>query len=627
MDGVSIILRRFGSIWCLTTGFLLLAGVASSAHAADYQGLSVVKPVISCDQLAKIELSQAAGAGVTIKSAVVTDTPKGQFCKITGTIDPAIGFEVDLPLAHWTQRYLEGGCGGMCGMVHVNVERAGSCMPALNGEFAVASDDMGHSGGMGSGADGNFGANPQKRIDFAYRANHETTLVAKALIKSFYGQPQKYSYFVGCSDGGREALAEAERYPNDFDGISAGAPVALINLHNSFFHAWEGVINKRADGSNILLRDRLNILHDAVLAHCSTLSGVQDGLLEDPIGCKFDPAWVQCKAGETDTSKCLTAEETTVAKKFYEGPYDSQGHYLEISGNPLGSELTWNLPNSATSPAGGPGGGMAGGNIKYLLLPAVLSDEELAKFTYNEEWFGKVSELGAPLYDAANTNLKPFEEHGGKLIVWHGLIDTSQPPATSVAYYQGVQKELGEKVTDSFLRLFLIPGVGHCGGGNGFPQIDTLGPLMAWTELHKAPEEIVAGRTAGGNQMGPGGPGMGGPGGPGGPGGQAGPGGPGQGQPGAQGRGPGGPGGGALPSTPYAQPAQTTIATRPVYPYPYVAKYKGTGDTKDAANYEPVKIPYTLPVVFNTEALKLIGPNNQKFYHVENGKLVADSAK
>ena len=262
----------------LGAGLLLLAGFASSGRAADYQNLPVVEPVVSCGQLAKAELRQAVGASVTIKSATEFDTEKGKYCKVSGTIAVAVGFEVDLPMDHWTQRYLEGGCGGMCGSVRANIGNAGSCMPALNGEFVVAGDDMGHSGGMGGpggGAMGSFGTDPDARIDFAYRANHETTLAAKALIKIFYGQPQKYSYFVGCSDGGREALAEAERYPNDFDGISAGAPVLLINLHNSFFHGWEGAVNKRADGSPILLRSRMSIVHDAVLAHCPTLSGVQ----------------------------------------------------------------------------------------------------------------------------------------------------------------------------------------------------------------------------------------------------------------------------------------------------------------------------------------------------------------
>jgi feruloyl esterase len=249
-------------------------------------------------------------------------------------------------------------------------------------------------------------------------------------------------------------------------------------------------VNKRADATNILLRGRLNILHDAVIKNCAAVSGVDEGVLLEPRACKFDPAWVQCQAGATDTAKCLTAEEVAVAEKLYEGPYDAAGHHFEMSGYPIGSELQWDMmPISTTSAANGPGGSMIGGGLKYLLLPTV-SEESVAelssKFAFTEEWFSKVTGT-APLYNAANTNLRPFQQHGGKLLLWSGGSDFSVPPAIAIAYYQGVQKELGEKQTDTFLRLFVLPGVGHCGGGDGFPQIDTLSPLMAWTELQKAP--------------------------------------------------------------------------------------------------------------------------------------------
>lgn len=602
-----------GFYW-VGAAFLLTAALAPRAQAANYLNLPQVNPVITCEQLAKVDLSQAAGAPVTITSATVTDTPRGPFCKVTGSVQPTIGFEVDLPMDHWTQRYAQGGCGAYCGSIHVGIDKSSSCMPALNGEFVVASDDLGHLGGMGSpGGEAAFGADPQKKIDFAYRANHETALVSKALIKAFYGQPQKFSYFVGCSDGGREALAEAQRFPDDFDGISAGAPVAIINVHNSFFHAWETAVNKRADGTNILLRSRVKMLHDAVVAHCAAKSGVDEGVLQEPRSCKFDPAWAQCAAGASDVSKCLTVEEMGVVQKIYAGPFDAAGNHFEFSGFPVGSEADWHMPASATAAAGGPGGAsMTGGSLKYLLLPMVSEESAAdlsAKFDFTEEWFKKVAEL-APLYNAANTNLHPFQQHGGKLIVWHGGSDTSVPPSTSIAYYQGVQTELGADVTDKFMRLFILPGVGHCSGGDGPAQVDVLIPLMAWTELNQAPRMLLVGKTANQNEtMGPGIPGPGGPGGPGGPNGPGGPGGPGGGKP------------------PYSSPAQPTMYTRPVYPFPYIAHFTGKGDPKDAGNYEPVKSLVSAPQVFNTEATKLIGPNNQKFYHVENGQLVADETR
>lgn len=606
--------------------------LAVYTYAAEMSDLPPVKPIISCSQLGQVDISHAVGANVSLKTEEL-DTPKGKYCRVMGNIDPAIGFEADLPVEHWTQRFAQTGCGAYCGSIRANINQAGSCGPALNGELVVAGNDLGHQGGMGGpGASGQpegaFGADPQKRIDFAYRANHVTAVASKALIQAFYGQPQKYAYFVGCSDGGREALIEAERFPNDFDGIAAGAPVAIINVHNSPFHSWTSAANKRADGSTILYRERLGILQSAVAAHCPTLSGIDDGILASPFACKFDPGWVQCKAGIADTSACLTAEEVAVVKKIYEGPQDASGKLFEISGFPVGSEKQWNLPGKTAGRPGGPvgggrggAGGMAGGSIKYLLLPTVSPDspeEIMAKFTFTQEWFDRVREMGY-LYNAANTNLRPFADHGGKLIVWHGGADTSVPPAISVAYYQGVQKELGEKRTDAFMRFFLLPGVGHCGGGDGPSQLDILTPLMAWTEQKHAPEKIVVGKTAGGSGMGPGpnmvaggqivNAGQDAPGRRGEAGGRGGPG---------EGRGPGG------SRYPYSSPASATVYTRPVHPYPMVARYLGKGDPNDAANYEPVKAPVKTPMTFTTEATKLIGPNNQKLYRVEDSRLVED---
>ena len=608
--------------------FLLMIGAMAKAQGATGAQLSVVKPVMGCEQMASADLSAAVGAPVKIDSAKLVETPKGSYCKIAGKIAPEVGFEVDLPAEHWTQRFLESGCGAFCGDIHTNIGQASSCMPALNGEFAVAGDNLGHEKDMKN--DAIWGKNPQMRIDFAYRGNHVTALAAKALIEKYYGQLPRYSYFVGCSDGGREALTEAQRFPEDFDGVSAGAPVGLFQVNNSFYHAWTDRANRRSDGSAILLRGRLNLLHDAVIAHCPTLSGVNDSLLADPRACKFDPAWVQCKPGATDTGSCLTAEEISVVENFYEGPVDAQGHHFIIGGNPMGSEAQWNLPSSSSAQATGSGKSVNNG-LSYVLLPEIAADgsDLLSRFQFNEEWFQRIAQL-APLYNAENTNLLPFAQHGGKLIIWHGWSDTSVTPASSIAYYQGVQQLLGADKTDGFLRLFLIPGVGHCGNGDGFAQVDVLSPLMAWTETHQAPARLMAGKTAHqmigppvgnpGGPNGPGAPGAQGPGGPG-PGGPNGPGAPGPG-------GPNGPGGHAGPPRyPYAQEAEPALATRPTFPYPYIAHYTGKGDPKDAANYEPVLSPVSTPQVFANEAAGMIGPDNQKFYRVENGVLVEETKK
>lgn len=593
-------LRRCGRLAGLLAAVLPLLFSASRMYASDYQKLSVVKPAISCESLGKIDISQAVGEKTVLQTAVV-DTPKGQYCKITGTFAPEDGFEVDLPLEHWTQRFVEPGCGGDCGMIRASIGNASSCAPALNGEFAVAHNNLGHDGSKQY--PGGWASDPLKRLDMIYLGNHYTALATKALIKAFYGQGPKYSYFMGCSDGGREALVAAERYPNDYDGISAGAPVMLFTLQNTITKMWEIQANTRADGTKTLTKARGALLHDAVVAHCDTMSGVKDGQLEDPRTCKFDPTWIQCKAGVTDTASCLTAEEVGVAQKLYSGAIDAQGRQLTLSGYMLGSEPNWQLPNSSSGNQGGPGGpgGPAKGPnnmLKYMTALTPLADDDPwlnGKFGFDEASLNHVAET-APLWTGANTNLRPFQTRGGKLILWHGLADVSVAPWVSIAYYQGVQKEMGEHRTDSFLRLFLIPGVSHCGGGLGFQQIDLLTPLMAWTEKKEAPKMLMTSIPK--NLGGSGGPG-----------------------------GPGGPRTARPPAMPYASAPQPATATRPVFPYPFIAHYTGHGDPNDATNFQPVKSPAPVPYPFNSLAMKLIGPNNQKWYQVKNGVLVVDDAK
>jgi len=572
--------------WCVLC--IPMASLSSHAQAATYANLEVVKPIKTCADLTQAKLSEAVGAAVTIGSASQIQTGKGPFCKVIGNIAPTIGFEVDLPIDHWTQRYFQGGCGGLCGMRGAQMSNAGSCVPALDGEFVVAGDDMGHSGAI---QDAEFGRDPQKRIDFAYRANHVTALAAKALIKAFYGQAPRYSYFVGCSDGGREALMEAQRFPKDFDGVSAGDPAALFQLQNSFFHAWNVLADKRADGTNILLPAKQRLIHHAVVGQCDTLSGVKDGLMQDPRTCKFDPASIKCSAGATDTGKCLTAEEVAVMHKLYEGAKDDKGRVVTF-GVQRGSEdqlLIAQTPTGSSMSAG-----MVAASMQYVILPEVsAADADVDKFAFTAANFDRVMQL-APLYDATNTNLKAFAARSGKLILWHGWSDTGITPGVSIAYFQGVQKFMGVAETDKFMRLFLIPGMGHCGGGDGYDQVDLLTPLMVWTEAGEAPAMLLTGKPAQRRMM------MGPP----------------------PSGGTGGPAGGPLPPGPLPSPMPKLLATRPVYPYPYIPRYTGKGDPNDATNYIEVKSPAVLPQVFDKSVDSMIGPNNQKNYGVKDGKLV-----
>nr|WP_246448501.1 tannase/feruloyl esterase family alpha/beta hydrolase [Novosphingobium flavum] len=535
--------------------------------------LPIVKPVIDCERLASVALGAGEVSQATINSAKLVNSAQGPFCKVTGNIGPGtVQYQVFLPVERWTQRF------ALSAQNILTIPRAITNEPALKGQLVLAITDR---GGPGITRETPWTYdNQQKRIDWSYRANHVTSLAAKALIKAFYGQSQRFSYFIGCSNGGREALSSAQRYPSDFDGISAGAPVVIDSVHNAFFPGWEWEANRRSDGSVILASSRLKILHDAVMQNCAPSAGLIGGLLQTPSACTFKPAWVQCSAAASDTAKCLTSEEARVAEKLYRGPQDDKGRLLDLGGFPPGSELYWKLSTSAgpANVATNPGRAL----VRILspsdpgITPAVMEHS----FHFDQEWFGKVARM-APLWNTANTNLRPLQKRDGKLILWIGAADLTVQPTSVVAYYEGVQRELGAQRTDSFTRLFLLPGVGHCGGGEGPGQVDLLSPLMAWTELHRAPEKLIVGKTAGGTA--------------------------------SEDR-----------ADPYSQPAAKTLFTRPVFPYPQWAQYAGTGDPNDEKNYINNRNSSHHYYKYTTEISKFFSPDNQHFYQVKNGRLVVE---
>jgi len=602
--GKDMIHRRMSSIGCSRVialtglGLVLMTGSAVRLHAADYANFPVVKPVMSCEQLVQADIKAPGGAKISIKTATIRQTDKGSYCTVSGSIEPGYSVQGNLPIEHWTQRFLMGGFG-----------QASGCTAAMNGEFAVASGGFGGYSSPNADTDPSaaaWGVTPQARINNAYLSNHMTVVAFKAVIKAFYGEGPRFSYMTGCSIGGWQVLQEAQRFPEDFDGYSVGAPPIYQTVHDlGFWHGWEYKANKRADGSVVLSADKLPILHDAALKHCAAVSGIIDDDLQQPTACKFEKSWVQCPASVSGASNCLTVEEADVAEQLYLGPNDGKGHFFEVSGWPPGSELQWKLSTTG-KPADNEG--LAPHGIHSFLMPPLSgksTEEIMAQYSFTQEFLDKTIEM-RPLYNATNTNLRRLAKLGGKIILWNGAEDTTVQPATSLSYYEGVRKEMGAKETDNFLRFFLLPGVGHCGGGDSANQVDILTPLMAWVENRRAPEVIVAGKPvqAVGGQGGQGGQNAGG--------------GPGAlGAPGGQGGGPGGPGGGQ----PYAQTAKATVSTRPIYPYPNVAKYKGTGDPNDAANYLEVKGPAPFPQAFTNETSDLLGPDNQKFYKAENGKL------
>jgi hypothetical protein len=579
--------------------FLIFFAGLTQAEAA-LQSLTPVRPVMSCSTLGATRITEGIDAGVSINSARELKTSQGTFCLVSATLSPSVGVQVALPEDKWTQRLLQVGCGGLCGQINLGLSDAKGCIPAMNGEFAVSSTDMGHSGSM---MDAAWALDPQKRIDFAYRAQHVTAQFTKAVIRTFYGQPQQYAYFMGCSDGGREALMEAQRYPEDFNGISAGAPAAWFSTQNSFFHGWNVTANLRADGTPVLLQSRLALLHEAVITHCPSLSGVSDGLLENPFACHFSRTWIsQCAPGEQDKSACMTSEELKVADNLYRGAHDDMGNQFVPAGLPAGSELRWPVPAKAGERSMSEM--MALPALQYILLPGgKQSLNQISDFAFNRENFRRVAEL-APLYNATNTNLEPFRATGGRLILWHGLADDSITPAGTVDYFRGVQEKLGIKKTDSFMRLFLLPGVAHCGNGEGPDQVDLLSALMDWTEKGVAPDSLIAGKTASMEQQRSGPP---------------------------AGTPPDKAGtqdasahfhGEQKQGLPYAEAPAAFTMMRPIFPYPYVARYRGKGDPRNAANYVPVRADYgSLRTV--SPVSSLLGSDNQRAYSVVNGRLVS----
>jgi hypothetical protein len=491
-------MSRYLCVWyrlALLLTALMLMGVSASAQNLPHSpplvaGQDVVFPVKKCSDLSATDLSDIGGQGSRIVSAGESTVNGISACQIEGVLAPSIGFRVMLPLKSWSSRYLQVGCGGLCGRASLQVGAADSCVPLNAGGFVIASTDMGHQGMSGA-----FGRNQQQREDFAYRAQHLTSIAAKKLIRVFYGRSQSFSYFTGCSDGGREALVEAQRFPDDFDGVIAGAAAMNFQAQNAMYHSWQVISNRGADGKAILTADRLPLIHQAVLARCDKLDGQVDGLISDPLSCHFDPGVLQCPATLSAGRQpgCLSAAEVAVVRRFYQGPIDPKtGRHL-VAGAPLpGSELAWSgvfVPVDASQPV----------FSEMIALSSLLNlnfpDNPAAGFQLADLHFDQATfdllRVRHPLFDATNPDLSRFASAGHKLVLWHGLADQHISPVNTIAYHTAVQSFMGKEKTRSFERLYLLPGVYHCGGGEGASAVDLLTPMMAWVEQGKAPEALM----------------------------------------------------------------------------------------------------------------------------------------
>ncbi|BBH67893.1 feruloyl esterase [Actinoplanes sp. OR16] len=484
--------------------FVLMAALvaASTAQASPRPAqapvaAAVTPPAITCAQAAQLDLTGVPGAPANVTSATIIAAAgntlgRWEACSVKGIIAPQIQFNLLLPTQTWTGRYLQTGCGGFCGSVSFDAQATYGCLPLTDGEFAVAADNEGH---VGAGfTDGLFGADPQLRVDFGYRSQHLTSLVAKEIIKRFYGRSAARSYFTGCSEGGDQAMTEAQRYPGDFDGIVAGAPASNMTALAVFDQAWNAKAVLDANGNPTLTVADLASLHTAVVNACDTLDGTQDGLISDSQSCSFDPKSIACPASGSSTSGfCLTPAQVASVRKVYGGARDEKNRLLYPGAQPRGSELDWAgwlIPWSAGGLSNQ--GGFAVNTVRWLAYPGPRPSLTLNDITFTEKSFKDIMGRVSGIYDSIDPDLSAFRKRGGKLIMWHGEADPAVPPAGTIAYYQAVTEQMdGLARTQEFARLFMLPGVAHCSGGEGPDKLDALTAVVDWVERGKAPESLT----------------------------------------------------------------------------------------------------------------------------------------
>jgi hypothetical protein len=431
-------------------------------------------------------LQRIPDAPATIASAAIVPPERGlpEICRIEGHIAPNIGFVMKLPTQNWNGRMLMGGCGGPCGNIPNEVGE-----PALARNYAVVATDMGHKGkGWVFGYQ-----NLQGLIDYGSRATHVSAVVGKELVNIYYGQPAKWSYFNGCSTGGRQAMVEAQRFPEDFNGIIAGAPPYYQTGDTPLFLTWGARANMTPEGKTILDAGKLPMIHKAVMAACASKSDMLVDSLQNPAACAWDPGVIVCKTGGSSDS-CLTPAEAEVVRKIYTGAVNSKGRKLYF-GMPRGSELTW--APSFVNTDGKPGNFLSGFAGAGNSMMTYASFFYAAGPTWRETDFDydrdppRLAVMEA-LYGARNHDLREFKAAGGKMLLYHGWNDYQIPAGASVDYYETATRVMGgPAATRDFFRLFMLPGVGHCIGGAGGSEFDGLTAIENWVEKGQAPEQIV----------------------------------------------------------------------------------------------------------------------------------------
>ena len=457
---------------------------------------------------AKITLAEIVPAGAFTPPAGRTDPYRNvpAFCRVAATLTPSsdsdIKVEFWLPTSGWNRKLQVVGNGGWAGVISYSALAEG-----VRAGYAAASTDTGHSTPGGSFVAGH----PEKLVDFSWRSEHETTVKAKAIVQAFYGGAASRAYWNGCSTGGRQALKEAQMFPDDFDGIVAGAPG-----NRTAMALWIGQALLKEPASQIPPA-KFPAIHQAALAACDAADGLKDGLISDPAHCRFDPGVLLCKAG--DASDCLTAPQVEAARKVY-GPGRNPRTGKELFGTLApGSELGWAVMGGGPEPYA-----PILEQTRFVVYQDPRWDWRTFDFDKDNDRFNRPEYL---IMNATDPHLDRFVAHGGKLLVYHGWADQNVSPYETVKYFEAVKEAMGPARTSQNIRLYMMPGMAHCGGGEGPNAFDKIGTLDRWVESGQAPGAIVASHSTAGK----------------------------------------------------------ADRTRPLCPYPQTAQYQGTGSVDEAANF------------------------------------------
>jgi tannase/feruloyl esterase len=500
-------------------------GAQNSSQFRDWRSSALsgggeAKPAVACASLVSLTGYEFSVVSATVSPAA-SDAP--EYCRVSGLIQPEIRFEVSLPTA-WNGRLYMFGNGGYAGEALDAGGRVATARRALARGFAAVQTNTGHD--AAAEPLGSFAASPQKFVDYASRAVHVTAMTAKRLLQAYYSAPARRSYWDGCSTGGRQGLIEAQRFPDDFDGILAGAPVLDFSGTMISYSAIQ-----RALAAASVAPAKLRLIAEAVYAKCDAADGLKDGVIDDPRACRFSPsADLPHCSGDADGGDCFTTSQLRALESVYGAVRRSGNDFFP--GWPPGAEIAAAAGGSSgwtpwfVAPANGRPIQANFGETFFRFMAFGSPKPQYDWLSFNLDADLDKVDAARALLDATNPDLSRFKARGGKMVTYFGWADPALNPMMGVRYYESVMRQAGTATTD-FYRLFMVPGMFHCGGGVGTSVFDAFTPLVEWVEKGIAPQTIAAARVVDGR----------------------------------------------------------TVRTRPLCPYPQVARYRGAGSVDEAANF------------------------------------------